>query len=223
VRDKKSVCLLRELVRDGEAFIVARGGKGGLGNSWRKQATDGEAGQERELLLDLRLIADVGLLGFPNAGKSTFITAVSNARPKIAAYPFTTKFPTLGRVQAAGKDFVIADIPGLIAGSAQGRGLGDRFLRHIERTRLILHIIDMAGSEGRDPLQDYRIINQELKAYSRQLLKKPQFIAANKMDLETAEANLLRFKRNIAKKIYPISALKKDGLEVLLEAIAAKL
>lgn len=223
IKDSASGCVLRDLTEDIEEIIVARGGRGGRGNHSAKETTPSEPGEAKELILDLKLIADVGLVGFPNAGKSTLISVISNAHPKIAAYPFTTKSPFLGVVRHEGKNFIIADIPGLIEGSSQGRGLGDEFLRHIERTRIIVHLIDMAGFEGRDPLEDYRVINKELKGYSQELLAKPQLIAANKMDLDTAAANLARFKKATRKKIYPISALHKQGLEELIEAIAEKL
>ncbi len=223
VKDVKTSCLLRDLNKDREEFVVARGGKGGLGNQHRsKEATAGEPGEEKQLFLDLKLIADVGVVGFPNVGKSTLISHISNAHPKIAAYPFTTKSPVLGVVKADEKTFVIADIPGLIAGSSVGRGLGDEFLRHIERTKILVHLIDMSGFECRSPIEDYQTINKELKNYSAVVSQKAQIVAANKMDLEGASANLERFKKVVKKKVYPISALKKQGLEELIEAIAKR-
>lgn len=223
VKDAKTNCLLRSLDNDEEQVIVAAGGKGGRGNHGGRILTDPQSVEEKELILDLKLIADAGVVGFPNAGKSTLISHISNAHPKIAAYPFTTKFPVLGVARAKGRAFVIADIPGLIEGSAKGRGLGDKFLRHIERTRVLVHIIDMAGCDGRDPIEDYRTINEELKNYSDAVYKKPQVLAANKMDLSPAGQNLEKFKKAVRKKIYPISALKKQGLEELIEAIREKL
>ena len=223
IKDASTGCLLRDLTQDADELLVARGGKSGQGNSHGREVTKGGSGEEREILLDLRLIADVGVVGFPNAGKSTLISAISAARPQIAAYPFTTKAPVLGVVNTPEKSFIIADIPGLIAGSSTGKGLGDRFLRHVERTRVIVHLIDMAACDGRDPLQDYRTINQELANYSKELAEKPQVLAANKLDLRESEENLRRFKQSIKKKIYPVSALKKDGLEDLIEAISKKL
>ena len=223
IRDAKTGCVLRDLKKDGEEVIVAFGGKGGLGNRHHREATPGEPGEERNLLFDLMLIADAGVVGFPNAGKSTLISNISNAHPKIAAYPFTTKSPVLGVVKVQEKTFVMADIPGLIEGSSLGRGLGDKFLRHVERTRIIVHLIDISGFEGRDPVEDYKVINQELKNYSKDVFKKHQIIAANKMDIEGAKANLARFKKIIKKKVYPISALNKEGLEELIEAVAQKL
>jgi len=223
VKDLKTGCILRDLKEDREEFVAAFGGRGGLGNRHHKEATPGEPGEEKELLLDLKFIAEVGVVGFPNAGKSTLISNISNAHPKIAAYPFTTKFPVLGVVKASGKNIVIADIPGLIEDSSQGKGLGDKFLRHAERTKTLIHLIDMSGFEGRDPVEDYKIINKELKTYSIEVGKKLQVIAANKMDLEGAGANLARFRKAIKKKIYPISALKKEGLEELIDAVAKRL
>jgi len=224
ITDVKNNCILRDLRIDGEEVIVAAGGKGGKGNDkHNRQGSCGEPGEEKELILDLKLLAEVGVVGFPNVGKSTFIANISNAQPKIAAYPFTTKIPILGLVNRKDKTFVVADIPGLIKGSSSGKGLGDRFLRHVERTKILIHMIDMSGFEGRDPLEDYKTINQELKGYAALLSKKIQIIAANKIDLEGAKENLKKFKKTVKKKIYPISALNKDGLEGLLDAVAQKL
>jgi GTP-binding protein len=224
IRDLGTDCVLGVLEIDQQELKVANGGKGGLGNCHHiEEASPGAPGQERQLLLDLKLIADVGIIGFPNAGKSTLVSVLSNAKPKIAAYPFTTKSPTLGMVGEDDEQFVVADIPGLIQGSAQGKGLGIQFLRHVERTKVLLHLVDMAGYEGRDPLQDYRIINKELKNYSAKVYKKPQIIVANKMDLDTAKENLTRFRKSVRKKVYPISALNKQGLEVLVAAIRKSL
>ena len=225
VTDVKSGCVLRDLKEEGEKVVVAIGGKGGLGNIHSPEglAMPGELGEEKELSLDLKLIAEVGLVGFPNAGKSTLITNVSNARPNIAAYPFTTKFPILGVVIRDDNNFVIADIPGLIEGSSEGKGLGDKFLRHIERTKILIHVVDISGFEGRDPVEDYKAINLELKNYSKDLTKKIQIIALNKIDLEGAKKNIARFKKLVKKPVYPISALKKEGLEELMDAVAKKI
>ena len=223
IKEVKTGCMLRDLDHDGQEIVAARGGQGGLGSRKVKEGVPEEPGEEKELILDLKLIADVGLVGFPNAGKSTLISAISQAHPKIAAYPFTTKFPILGVVSSRDDSFVVADIPGLIKGSAEGRGLGDKFLRHVERNRVLIHIIDMAGYDGRDPLEDYRTINKELKDYNPEVFKKPQVLAANKMDLEGADENLKRFRKSIKRKIYPISALQGEGLEELVEAVRKKL
>jgi GTPase len=223
IKDAATGFFLRDLHEDGQEVTIAKGGKGGIGNWHRKEAAPGEAGEQRTVILDLKLLADVGIVGFPNAGKSTLITAISNARPKIAAYPFTTTAPVLGVVNAAHKQFVVADIPGLIAGASEGRGLGDKFLKHLERTNLLIHLLDMAGFEGRDPVDDYKKINQELKNYSKDIYNKPQVICANKMDISGAKENLKRFKRLIKKPVFPISALEKTNLGELIDAIAKKL
>jgi len=222
VKDVKTGCVLRDLDNEKEEFIVARGGKGGLGNRHHQDATNGEVPEERKLLLDLKLIADCGIIGFPNAGKSTLISNISNAHPKIADYPFTTKFPVLGVVKSNEKTFIVADIPGLIRGASEGKGLGDKFLRHIERTKILVHLVDMAGFEGRDPLADYEAVNNELKRYNSLVAKKPQVIAANKMDLKGAAQNLERFRKAVKKKVYPVSALKREGLEDLIEAVSKR-
>ena len=223
IKDANTGFVLRDLEQDQDQVIAAIGGRGGLGNRHAKEITEPAPGEEKELLLDLKLIADAGVVGFPNAGKSTLISNISNAHPKIGAYPFTTKSPVLGVVNVEDKTFVIADIPGLIEGSSQGRGLGDKFLRHVERTKILVHLIDMSGFEGRDPLEDYRAVNRELKNYNQEVARKKQVIVANKMDLEGADSNLARFKKEIRKKVYPISALNKEGLEVLIGAIGEKL
>ncbi|MEW5899603.1 MAG: GTPase ObgE, partial [Bacillota bacterium] len=217
VRDAQSGMVLADLVRDGQEVVVARGGRGGRGNArfaGPKNKTPvfaekGEPGEERWLELELKLLADVGLVGFPNAGKSTLISRVSRARPKIADYPFTTLVPNLGVVTLGeGVSFVIADIPGLIAGAHQGAGLGHRFLRHTERTRLLVHVIDVAGVEGRDPLEDFYVLNRELFLYNPLLAQKVQLIAANKIDLPGAGENLQRLQKTLGAQyeIFPLSA-----------------
>ena len=223
IQDAATGMVLRDLNEDGQEVTVAKGGKGGIGNWHRKEATPGEPGEQRTVILDLKLLADVGVIGFPNAGKSTLITAISNARPKIAAYPFTTMGPVLGVVDATHRQFVIADLPGLIEGASEGRGLGDKFLKHVERTKLLIHVVDMAGFEGREPLEDYKKINLELKNYSKDVYKKPQVICANKMDIAGADENLKKFKRSVKKPIYAVSALEKENLGELIDAVAKKL
>lgn len=223
ILDSKTRKVLRDLATADQSVIVARGGRGGRGNARHRLATPGEPGEEREVVLELKIIADVGIVGYPNAGKSTLISVVSNTRPKIASYPFTTKRPMLGVVSRDFRDFVIADIPGLIKGAHLGRGLGHQFLRHVERTKVLIHLVDMAGVDGRNPLEDYNSLNEELGLYSRRLLKKPQIIACNKMDLPRAEKNLEIFKQEVKKKIYPVSALEKTGLEELITAIIEEL
>jgi GTP-binding protein len=223
IQDSATGAILRDLSEDGQEVIIAKGGKGGIGNWHRKEATPGEPGEQRTVVLDLKLLADVGVVGFPNAGKSTLITAISNARPKIAPYPFTTMGPVLGVVNATHRQFVIADLPGLIEGASEGRGLGVKFLKHIERTKVLIHIVDMAGLEGRDPLDDYRKINLEIKNYSKEVYKKPQIICANKMDVTGALENLQRFKKSVKKPVFPVSALEKTNLKELIDAVAKKI
>lgn len=223
IQDSATGAILRDLSEDGQEVIIAKGGKGGIGNWHRKEATPGEPGEQRTVILDLKLLADVGVVGFPNAGKSTLITAISNARPKIAPYPFTTMGPVLGVVNATHRQFVIADLPGLIEGASEGRGLGVKFLKHIERTKVLIHIVDMAGLEGRDPLDDYRKINLEIKNYSKEVYKKPQIICANKMDITGALENLKRFKKSVKKPVFPVSALEKTNLKELIDAVAKKI
>lgn len=225
LRDHATGLLIRDLVADKQSVVIAQGAPGGLGNEARKTITQPGTGEERTLDVELKLIADVGIIGFPNAGKSTFLTGISNAKSKVANYPFTTKQPILGIVRAAdddpnGKDFVIADLPGIIEGAHEGKGLGDRFLRHAERTRILLHMIDMAGTEGRDPLDDYAKLEHELREYSDQLIAKHKVVVANKMDLPAAAEHLKRFKKKYKKeKISPISSLNKEGFEPLIKRL----
>ncbi|HDU7408679.1 TPA: GTPase ObgE [Listeria monocytogenes] len=234
VKDIDTGEIIADLVAHGQRAVIAKAGRGGRGN--KRFATpanpapelseNGEPGQERNVQLELKVLADVGLVGFPSVGKSTLLSVVSAARPKIAAYHFTTIVPNLGMVDAGdGRSFVMADLPGLIEGASQGVGLGHQFLRHIERTRVIVHVIDMSGSEGRVPYEDYMAINNELEQYNLRLMERPQIIVANKMDMPDAEENLNEFKIKIAEDIpvFPISAVTKTGLRELLLAIADKL
>ncbi len=231
VKDEDTGEILADLVEHGQQVIVAKGGRGGRGNARFMSNTNkaptiaenGEPGEERTLLLELKLLADVGLVGFPNVGKSTIISRVSAAKPKIADYHFTTLVPNLGVVDLEdGGGFVVADIPGLIEGAHTGAGLGHAFLRHTERTRLLLHVLDMAGSEGRDPLQDFQVIQEELQKYSAELAERPMMIVANKMDLTGAEENLKGFKETWGEeyKIFPVSAATGEGLQELVYAVA---
>ncbi len=234
VKDIDTGEIIADLVAHGQRAVIAKAGRGGRGN--KRFATpanpapelseNGEPGQERNVQLELKVLADVGLVGFPSVGKSTLLSVVSAARPKIAAYHFTTIVPNLGMVDAGdGRSFVMADLPGLIEGASQGVGLGHQFLRHIERTRVIVHVIDMSGSEGRVPYEDYMAINNELEQYNLRLMERPQIIVANKIDMPEAEENLKEFKTKIAEDIpvFPISAVTKTGLRELLLAIADKL
>ena len=226
VYDRATDLLLRDLVKAGEKVEVARGGRGGRGNARFTTSTrqapriseEGNPGQTRSLRLELKLIADAGLIGKPNAGKSTLLTRVSSARPKIAGYPFTTLEPVLGIVEMAGyRRLVIADIPGLIEGAHRGLGLGDTFLRHIERTRILLHLIEAVPFDGSDPLENYHAIREELEAYSPHLTEKTEVIVATKLDLTGAEDALKRLRRELASPIHPISAVTGQGLDSLMQ------
>ncbi|AXV42201.1 GTPase ObgE [Staphylococcus warneri] len=226
--------VLADLVEDGQRAVVAKGGRGGRGNSRfatpRNPAPDfsenGEPGEEIDVTLELKLLADVGLVGFPSVGKSTLLSIVSKAKPKIGAYHFTTIKPNLGVVSTPdNRSFVMADLPGLIEGASDGVGLGHQFLRHVERTKVIVHMIDMSGSEGRDPIDDYHVINKELVAYKQRLEDRPQIIVANKMDMPDAEDNLELFKEEIGDDhiIIPLSAVSRDNIDQLLYTIADQL
>lgn len=230
VYDDDTGNIIADLTKDGQRAVVAKGGRGGRGNarfaSSRNPAPkiceNGEPGEKFNLRVELKLLADVGLVGFPSVGKSTLLSVVSKARPQIADYHFTTIVPNLGVVQVKdGRSFVMADLPGLIEGASQGKGLGHQFLRHIERCRVIVHIIDMSGSEGRDPYEDYVTINKELGEYEYRLLERPQIIVANKMDGDEAEENLKKFKEKLGdQKVFPIIAPIHEGIDVVLYAVA---
>ncbi|MFD1038610.1 GTPase ObgE [Virgibacillus byunsanensis] len=231
VIDEETEEVIADLLVHKQQAVIAKAGRGGRGNSRfatprnpaPEVAENGEPGQERNIKVELKLLADVGLVGFPSVGKSTFISVVSAAKPKIADYHFTTLAPNLGVVDTQDhRSFVVADLPGLIEGAHTGVGLGHQFLRHIERTRVIVHVIDMAGTEGRDPYDDFMKINQELKEYDAKLLERPQIIAANKMDMPNSEDNLKSFIERLEEDIpvYPVSALTKEGLRDILFAIA---
>lgn len=217
--DKETGELLKDLDRVGARVLVCKGGAGGHGNDKRNEATPGAPGESKTLLLKLKLIADVGLVGFPNAGKSTFISRVSNARSKAAAYPFTTKNPVLGVVKFDDGALVLADIPGLVEGAHEGRGLGIEFLKHVERTRVLLHLIDFAAVDGRDPLSDYRALSHELESYSEKLADKKQILVANKMDVPEARENLKKFRKAVKEEIFPISAATGEGVPELLNKL----
>ena len=220
VFDKTTGELLKDLDHLGVRVTVCKGGSGGKGNDKKHDATEGEPGEQKEIHLKLKLIADVGLVGFPNAGKSTLISRVSNARSKIAPYPFTTKNPILGVVKFDDDcTKVFADIPGIIEGAHEGRGLGIEFLKHVERTRILLHLIDFAAVDGRDPVSDYRALRKELAGYSEKLVEKNEIIVANKMDVPEAKARLKEFKKKIKKEIFPISAVTGEGVKELLNKI----
>lgn len=224
--DAQSNKIIADLYQEGERFIALKGGKGGHGNAYYKSSIKqaphfsqtGEITIQKEVILELKTIADVGLVGFPNAGKSTLLSFISNANPKIANYPFTTLYPNLGVCEVKGETFVVADIPGLIEGASQGQGLGHYFLRHVERVRLILHLVDVSQSDGRDFIEDYRIINEELKKYSEELAKTPQIIVLSKSDLideELLNERIERFKKEINLPFVVISCATYKNVEEL--------
>jgi GTP-binding protein len=228
--------VLFDFLRPGQKYLAAKGGKGGRGNASFATPThrtprewqNGEPGEEKDLILELKLIADVGLVGFPNVGKSTLISKISSARPVIADYPFTTLIPHLGVVDVGmEKSFVVADIPGLIEGAHEGHGLGIKFLKHIERTKILVQIIEVSPYSGRDPVNDYQVVMEELKAYNPELLKRPQILVANKIDLLGEETGRLEAVKELASRknlpFFAISALKEKGLKQLVSALAKTL
>ena len=235
IRDAATGELIGDLPTPGERVIVAAGGRGGKGNAHFVSSTHrsprfaqpGEPGEERELEIELRLLADVGIIGLPNAGKSTLIAAISAVRPKIADYPFTTLVPNLGVVgYDEGKSFVVADIPGLIAGAHEGHGLGHKFLRHVMRTNLLIHLIDASQIDPEDPLADWKTVNRELALFDPELAKKPQIVVANKIDLPDARENakvLARKLANDVKPLYTISAATTEGVQKLVQTVGGKL
>jgi len=230
VTDNADGSIIADLVEHGQTAVIAKGGRGGKGNSRFATSSNpapelsemGEPGVDKEITLELKVLADAGLVGFPSVGKSTILSVVSAARPKIADYPFTTLVPNLGVVESGdGRSFALADLPGLIAGASEGVGLGHQFLRHIERTKVIIHVIDMSGLEGRDPFEDYETINTELKQYNLRLMERPQVVVANKMDMPDAEENLRIFKEKLGDdiKVFPISTVTRQGIDKLLFAV----
>lgn len=232
IKDVETGKVVADLSEPNQTELILKGGRGGRGNSHFKTSTrqaprfaeDGEKGEEKEIILELKLLADVGLLGFPNVGKSTFLKAVTDAKPKIANYHFTTINPNLGVVKTKdGNGFVIADIPGIIEGASEGVGLGIQFLRHVERTRLLLHFLDVSGQEGRNPVEDFYAINQELKKYSEKLSTRKQIIVANKVDIVQDETLLKEIKELAQKEnieMYPISAATGQGVQELIDYVA---
>lgn len=232
IRDEKTGLIIADLKKAGDKAVVARGGYGGKGNqhfanavrqapAFAKSGTDG---QERWITLELKMIADVGLLGFPNVGKSTFLSVVTSAKPKIANYHFTTLTPNLGVVQTRhGESFVIADIPGIIEGAADGVGLGHDFLRHVERTKVLVHIVDISGIEGRDPIDDFEKINEELRLYNEKLASRPQIVVANKSDLLFDETIYENFKKTMEEKgyeVFKMSAVTRDGVDQVIDRVS---
>lgn len=224
IKNAENGLILRELIHPGDSVIIAKGGEGGRGNSRHRSSEPGALGEEKTVILELKLIADAGIIGYPNAGKSTLISRISSARPKIADYPFTTKAPVLGVVKIhEGVNLIFAEIPGLIEGAHEGKGLGDRFLKHIERTKVLIHLVDIASCEGRDPYKDYVNLNKELKLYSKELIKKPRFVVLNKSDLEQAKDNAKKFKKHMRGiKVFTVSAVTGEGTKELLTAVYKK-
>lgn len=228
VRDEESGLLMADLIEDGQTFVVAKGGRGGRGNAHFHTSSNraptfaekGEPGEERWVRLELKVLADVGLLGYPSVGKSSIIRKVSSAKPEVAAYHFTTLTPVLGVVSVDdGKSFVMADIPGLIEGASEGVGLGHNFLRHVERSNILIHVLDVSGIEGRDPIEDFHKINEELKKYSEKLSKKPQLIALNKIDLVEDVATIDRVRSYFEEngyEVFAVNALTGEGLSDLV-------
>ena len=231
VTDLDTGLILADLSKKNQEEVIAKGGRGGRGNTAFKTQTNtapdysenGEEGEQKNLKVEVKMLADVGLVGLPSVGKSTIISMVSKSKPKIAAYHFTTLNPNLGVVKASdGRSFVMADLPGLIEGASEGEGLGDKFLRHIERTKVVAHVIDMSASELRDPYEDYILINKELEAFNEKLIKKPQIIIANKMDLPNAKEELEKFKKKLKKdvEIFEVSAATNTGLQKVIDCLA---
>ncbi len=229
VTDMDTGLVIADLSHKDQEEIIAKGGRGGRGNTAFKTQTNtapdysenGEEGERKNLKVEVKMLADVGLVGLPSVGKSTIISCISASRPKIAAYHFTTLNPNLGVTKSSdGRSFVVADLPGLIEGASEGEGLGDKFLKHIERTRVIAHVIDMAGSEMRDPYEDYILINKELKNYNEKLIEKPMIVIANKMDLPEAKENLEKFKEKVDCEIFEVSAATNKGLQAVVDRLA---
>ena len=229
VTDLDTGMILADLSKKDQQELIAKGGRGGRGNTAFKTQTNtapdyserGEEGEHKTLKVEVKMLADVGLVGLPSVGKSTIISCVSKSKPKIAAYHFTTLNPNLGVVKASdGRSFVMADLPGLIEGASQGEGLGDQFLRHIERTRVIAHVVDMSASELRDPYEDFVMINNELKEFNPKLLEKPMIVIANKMDLPDAKEHLEEFKKKVDCEIFEVSAATNTGLQAVVDRLA---
>ena len=227
IRDRDRGNLLRDLKTVGETVVVAKGGKGGHGNKFFKSSTNraprqtekGETGEERWITLELKVIADVGLVGLPNAGKSTLLSRISRAHPEIADYPFTTKYPNLGTVYEGDRSFVVADIPGLIEGAHEGHGLGHEFLRHVERTRCLVHLVDVMPMDGSDPVVNYRTIRNELEQYSPALAARPEILVITKLDLTGSEEARQRISAELCRDLLPISAVTGKGLPTLIHRI----
>lgn len=229
ITDLETNLVIADLINKNDEVVVVKGGRGGRGNmafaTHNNPAPafceNGEPGEIKKVKVELKLLADVGLVGLPSVGKSTIISKISAAKPKIAAYHFTTLKPNLGVVKASNnRSYVVADLPGLIKGASLGEGLGDKFLKHIERTRVIAHVVDVSGIEGRDPYDDYITINKELENFNKKIMDKPQIIIANKMDMPSSENNLNEFKKKVDVPVYPVSAIDAKGLDKVIEVLA---
>ena len=228
IKDFETNNIIADLTKHNEEVIVAYGGKGGRGNVTLATKTNpcpsfaerGEPGEVRKIKVELRMLADVGLVGLPSVGKSTLLSMITNANPKIASYHFTTLSPNLGVVSTKDNNFVIADLPGLIEGASDGLGLGHKFLKHVERTKIIAHVIDISASEGRDPYDDYITIRKELETFSPKLLNKKEIIIANKIDLPNSKENLEKFKNKVNKEVYEISALNNQNLDKIINILS---
>jgi len=223
VMDQENALVIRDLSVPGERVKVARGGFGGRGNSKGKDSTEGEPGETKTLILELKLVADAGLIGLPNAGKSTLVSKISKAHSKIAPYPFTTKSPKLGVVVMGDKRFVVADMPGLIEGAHSGKGLGDRFLRHIERTSVLVHMVDMLPADGTDPSENFEKLEKELELYGGGVTGKPRIVAASKMDLTGADEALRKFPSCRKIEVLPVSGVTGEGLKELVSEMYRKI
>lgn len=227
VKDNDTGMIIGDLTKNGEEIIVSYGGRGGRGNITLATRSNpcpsyserGEPGESRKVKVELRMLADVGLVGLPSVGKSTILSMITNANPKIASYHFTTLSPNLGVVSMQDFSYTVADLPGLIEGASDGLGLGHKFLKHIERTKIIAHVIDMSGSEGREPYDDYVTIRDELEKFSKKLINKPEIILANKMDVEGAKEHLEEFKKKVNLPVFEISAIQNDGLDQVVEEL----
>ena len=228
IRDYETGVVIADLIKKGQEVIVSYGGRGGRGNVSLATKSNpcpsycerGEPGEERKVIVELRMLADVGLVGLPSVGKSTILSMITNANPKIASYHFTTLFPNLGVVSIDNYSYTLADLPGLIEGASEGVGLGHKFLKHIERTKIIAHVIDMSGSEGRDPYNDYLTIRKELGEFSSKLLEKSEIVIANKMDINGASDKLVEFKKQVNVPVYEVSAINNQGLDEVMRVLA---
>ena len=223
VIDADNGLVAKDLASPGDRVLIVKGGSGGRGNSKSHEATDGEPGEEKTILLELKMVADAGIIGLPNAGKSTLVSRVSRSHSRIAPYPFTTKSPKLGVVYVGDSSFVAADMPGLIEGAHSGKGLGDRFLRHIERTSVLVHVVDVLPQDGSDPADNFYLLEKELRLYGEGVFQKPRVVVVNKMDLPGAAENLANFIEKVPGEVFAVSGVTGEGLDKLIPAIHRKI